>query len=108
MFALFLREEPLEKWDVVVAASWLNSSDLNAYKVIATDIQQKLDVSELNQFSRIVILDEDDPVVAFLLNLEKIQNDGYKELPELDARALSEKFQFTIKRAYLLRSNKLD
>lgn len=103
IFAIFLREEPLEKWDVLVAADWLNSVDMDAYKVVASNIQQALDGSELVQFSRVVILDQDDPVVSFLLDLETIKNGGYKEL---NAETLSEKFKFVIKRAYLLRSKK--
>jgi len=103
IFAIFLREEPLEKWDVLVAADWLNSVDMDAYKVVASNIQQTLDSSELVQFSRVVILDQDDPVVSFLLDLETIKNGGYKEL---NAGTLSEKFKFVIKRAYLLRSQK--
>lgn len=48
---------------------------------------------------------QDDPVVSYLLNLETITNGGFKEL---SADELSEKFKFTIKRAYLLRSQKLN
>ncbi len=99
--ALFLRVEPLERWDFVVAASWLNPHEMQSYKIVATKLQEAFTESEVVQFSRIVILSPDDPVVSYLQGLETITNGGYRELRADD---LSEKFKFTIKRAYLLRS----
>lgn len=101
--ALFLREEPLEKWDIVISATWLNSREMQSYKTVSSKLQKKLSDSELVQLSRIVILNQDDPVVSYLQGLETITNGGYKELRADD---LSAKFKFTIKRAYLLRSQK--
>ncbi|MDE3055411.1 MAG: hypothetical protein KGI80_01755 [Verrucomicrobiota bacterium] len=105
IFALFLREEPFEKWDIVVSSAWLNSKELGSYKLVTSKVQEVLSESELAQFSRIVLLDPEDPVVSFLLELETIKNGGYKELP---GDVLSDKFGFTIKRAYLLRSQRND
>lgn len=101
--ALFLRDGESEKWDMVVSASWLNPTDMQSYKTVSSKLQELLSDAELVQFSRIVILNKDDPVVSYLLGLETISNGGYKELR---ADELSEKFKFTIKRAYLLRSQK--
>jgi hypothetical protein len=101
--ALFLREEPLEKWDIVVSASWLNSKEMQSYHIVSTKMRAILDESEVVRFSRIVILDPEDPVVSYLQNLETISNGGYKELK---ADELSDEFGFTIKKAYLLRSKK--
>lgn len=99
--ALFLREEPLEKWDIIISAPWLNPEKMDSYQIISAMLQQYLNESEFVQFSRIVILNQDDPVVSYLLSLETVANGGYKELRSDE---LSEKFKFTIKRAYLLRS----
>lgn len=101
--ALFLREEPLERWDVVVSAQWLNPQEMQSYKTVSSKLQESLSDSELVQLSRIVILGQDDPVVSYLQGLDTITNGGYKELR---AEELSAKFKFTIKRAYLLRSQK--
>lgn len=101
--ALFLREEPLEKWDIVVSASWLNPQEMKSYTIVSTKFRNVLDDSEIVLFSRIVILNPDDPVVSYLQNLETIANGGFKEL---NAVELSDKFNFTIKKAYLLRSKK--
>jgi len=101
IFALFLRESVVGKWDVVISAPWLDPNDIEAYKLISSKLQQTLSESEVLQFPRIVLLDPEDDVVTFLLDLETIKNGGYKEF---SAGELSDKFKFTIKRAYLLRS----
>ncbi len=103
IFALFLREDSFEKWDIIISGTWLNSKEMSAYKLISSKLREVLDESELLQFSRIVLLDPEDPVVSFLLDQQTIKNGGYKEL---SGEALSDKFKFTIKRAYLLRSQK--
>ena len=38
IFALFLREDSYEKWDVVACATWLSSGDINAYKTIIDEL----------------------------------------------------------------------
>jgi hypothetical protein len=102
-FAIFLREEALGKWDIIISASWLDPQEMESYKIVSSKLQKAFSDSELVQFSRIVILNQDDPVVSYLQGLETLSNGGYKELR---ADELSEKFKFTIKRAYLLRSQK--
>jgi hypothetical protein len=60
-----LREDSLEKWDIVVAAPWLQSNDKKAYALVIAQIQSALTTPELVQFSRVVVLDDTDPVVSF-------------------------------------------
>ena len=98
LFALFLRENPFETWDVIVSATWLNSKEMSSYRLISSKLQEFLTESESLQFSRIVLLDPDDQAVKFLLDLETVKNGEYKEF---SGEALTEKFKFTIKRAYL-------
>lgn len=99
--ALFLREGILEEWDLILSGSWLNTAEMQSYKIVSSKLQNTLSDSELVQISRVVILNSDDPVVSYLQALETITNGGFKELR---TDILSEKFKFTIKRAYLLRS----
>lgn len=107
LFALFLREDSLDKWDIVVSASWLSSSEKNAYDIVISKIQSELDTSELAQLSRVVILDTTDPVVPFLREVCPLTNGGFKESPkDFSVEPLSEKFGFTIKKAYILRCQK--
>ncbi len=108
LFALFLREDFLEKWDIVVSASWLKSTEMEAYKLVVSKIQEVLSPSELVQFSRVVILDNTDPVVSFFQEVCPLTNGGFKESPkDFSVEPFSEKFEFTIKKAYILRCQKL-
>ena len=97
---LFLRSDPIERWDMVVSATWLNSSDLKSYEIIGSKIQKALDKQELIQFSRIVILDPNDPATIFLQNSFSITNG---KIEEVSSEVLSNRFGFTIKKGYLLR-----
>lgn len=99
--ALFLTDGTIEKWDLILSAPWLNSKSLEAYRFISSKLAGTLNETELLLLARIVILDPEDAVVKYLLGLETIKNGGYKEFSGED---LTEKFKFTIKRAYLLRS----
>jgi hypothetical protein len=99
--ALFLTEGFIDKWDFILAADWLNPGELSSYKLVSEKLQVFLAENELLQLSQIVILDPNDPVVKFLLELEPLRNGGYKEF---SGEELTEKFKFVIKRAYLLRS----
>jgi hypothetical protein len=101
--AIFLREEPLKKWDFIVAATWLDSRKMEAYTKITSALKRHLSESEFVQLSRIVILDSNDLVVSYLQNQKTIDNGGFHELNESE---LSDKFGFAIKKAYLLRSQK--
>lgn len=38
LFALFQREESLQKWDIVISASWLSSSEKNAYRIVISKV----------------------------------------------------------------------
>ncbi|MBI5273406.1 MAG: hypothetical protein HY861_05445 [Chlamydiia bacterium] len=104
IFALFLREDPLEKWDIVVSASWLNPGDMNAYNTIIDRFRGVLVQADLMQFSRLVILDANDPVVSFLQDSCVITNGHIETLP---GDVFSEKFKFTIKSACVLRCQRL-
>jgi hypothetical protein len=107
LFALFLREDSLQKWDIVVSAPWLSSSDKNAYQMIVSKIQSILNSDELVQFSRVVILDDIDPVVSFLQSVCPLTNGGIKESPrDFSTDPLSERFGFAINKAYILRCQK--
>ena len=103
VFALFLRVDPLEKWDIVVSASWLNENDISSYKTITSKLQENLSPQELTQLARIVILGISDSVVSFLQNSETVTNGHFGEV---SGDLFTEKFGFPIKRAYLLRCQK--
>ena len=61
LFALFLREDSLNWWDVVVAAPWIGKRRYEAIEYVAHLLQTRLTVDELLQLSGIFIVDLDDP-----------------------------------------------
>lgn len=64
LFALFLREEaPLEKWDLVVSAPWIEANMGTALKLISERVKASLTESDLLAISRIVVADPSDPAV---------------------------------------------
>ena len=97
--AMFLPAESYNKWDFLVSAPGLDADKLDSYRLISNKMQEYLTESESLQISRIVILGSEDDTVKFLQSLETIKSGEYKEFrPE----ELTDKFKFTIKRAYLL------
>lgn len=106
-FALFLRENSFQKWDILVSASWLSSSENKSYERVISEIQSALGSDGLLQFARVVILDSVDPAVSFLQEVCPLTNGGFKEAPkDFSLESLSSKFGFVIERAYLLRCQK--
>lgn len=101
LFAIFLRDNSLDLWDLIVSAQWLNSSDLNSLKIVCSKIQDSLKGSEILKLSHVVILDIDDPTVIFLRENYEVLHGHPGKL--IDPEILSERLNFTIKRAYLLR-----
>jgi hypothetical protein len=66
LFALFLREDSPDKWDLVVAAPWIDKDKEAALKYIAQNIQKSLEKDELLKISRIVMIDEGNPALSAL------------------------------------------
>ena len=58
LFALFLREDAPYKWDLVVAAKWIEENKQEALKYISKALQESLTQNELLKLSRIVIIDK--------------------------------------------------
>jgi hypothetical protein len=64
LFALMLPEDkPLEIWDLVVAAPWIEKDRALAMKLLADRVTSSLDSEGLLMISRIVLADPYDPAV---------------------------------------------
>jgi hypothetical protein len=61
LFALFLREDAPGKWDLVVAAEWIEKDKEAALKYIASIVQKTLPKEQILTLSRIAIIDESNP-----------------------------------------------
>jgi|LGVF01.1.fsa_nt_gb hypothetical protein len=97
LFALFLREDASDKWDLLVSAPWIEEDKQEAIKYIASNVQQALDVQELLKLSRIVIIDEKNPALEALQKAMRIEH-GTAEIQD------SNFFGLQIKHAYLITS----
>ena len=99
LFALFLREDSPDKWDVVVAAPWINKDKDAALKYMASKIQTSLNRDELMKLSRIVIIDDENPA------LDAVQRGVHIEHGSVEIQN-SLFFGLNIKHAYLITSIK--
>lgn len=67
LFALFLLEAGTAgKWDLLVAAPWMDKNKGVALKRVATKVQKTLSKQQLLKLSRIIIIDQDNPGLADL------------------------------------------
>ena len=105
LFALFLREDAPEKWDLVVAAKWIEENKREALKYISKAVQESLAHSEFLKLSRITIIDESNPeletfqrAMQFAMYLEH----GMAEIKN------SNFFGLEIKHAYIITSQQRD
>jgi hypothetical protein len=101
LFALFLRDNPLDLWDLVVAGPWLKSEDLEALKTVCAEVQECLTGNEIIKLSHVVILNQNDPTVTYLREIYNVSSGQTEEIANCED--LSDHLNFTIKKAYLLR-----
>jgi hypothetical protein len=65
LFGLFLREEAQDedKWDLLVAAPWLDADKKQGLAYLAKEVQKRLEPDELLSISRIVVLERGNPTL---------------------------------------------
>ena len=97
LFALFLREAAVDKWDILVAAPWIDTNKAEALKYLAENIQSKLSAKELASISHIAIIDEPNPALAAFQQAIDMEH-GAIEIKD------SNLFGLDIKQAFLLAS----
>lgn len=74
LFALALREDVWDRWDVLVAAPWLKTGDMECLGYVASKLQDELTTPELISLSRIVILEKSYPVLAEFHDMVQVQH----------------------------------
>ena len=100
-FALFLREDSPNHWDLVAAAPWLKDNEKEIRTYLAKEFQSRLDHQELLALSAVVFLNEDDP------KLKRVQRDIAVEHGIAEVRD-EEFFGMGMKRAYIITSKRGD
>lgn len=101
LFALFLREDAPDKWDLLVAASWLVRNKPDSLKYVAQKLQKALSKNDLLKLSRIVIIDHGNPALDAFQRAFQIEH-GSTEIQD------SSVFGLKIKHAYLITSRRTD
>jgi hypothetical protein len=99
LFALFLREDAEDKWDIVVSSSWLEKNKKKEIEYLANQLKASLDPDELLSISRIVIIEKGNPA------LDAIHRAIMTEHNNVEIKD-SNFFGLQIKHAYIITSKK--
>jgi len=97
LFALFLREDAPNKWDLMVSSDWARHDKKTSLQLIITEIKKVLSNQEQVMLSRIIILDKDDAALKALQCAMHIEH-GVAEISDINFLGLA------IKHAYLITS----
>jgi hypothetical protein len=95
LFALFLREDSANKWDLLVSADWIENNKSEALQVISQKIQKHLDKKELVDLSRIVLIKENNPALEAFHKAISVEH-GNAEIQEGTFFGLNIKHAFII------------
>ena len=101
LFALFLREDAVDRWDLIVAAPWVDADRKDALSRITQAIQARFTPEELSQLSRVVLVDLANPAVDAVNRAIRIRH-GQGEIRD------SNFFGLQIKHAYVITSQPLN
>ena len=66
LFALFMREDAPDRWDLIVSAPWLGDDKRAAVNYFVAQIKSRLGEQDLTSLSRIVVVDPEDAAVQAL------------------------------------------
>jgi hypothetical protein len=72
-FAVFLREDSNDKWDVLLSASWLSMENINDLKYISNVLKSRLG-NDYNMLSKIVIIEKKDPFLDLMYSAINIEH----------------------------------
>jgi len=94
LFGLFLREDAGNKWDLVVAASWIDADSFEQIKYLADKLKSHLKDSELLSISRIVLLDLRNPIVQSINKYCRVTREGDLELNDFQLNNIALPFKY--------------
>jgi hypothetical protein len=101
LFALFLREDAVDKWDLIVAAPWIDDNRKEALSYITNQIQTAFSSDELSSLSRVVLVDQTNPAVEALNQAIRVHH-GQNEVHD------SSFFGLPIRHGYIITSQRLN
>lgn len=97
LFALFLREDSPNKWDLLISADWTRADKKASINTIVEEIRKVLSDQEILMLSRIIILDKDDAALKAIHKAKHVEH-GLAEISDSIFLGLA------IKRAFLITS----
>ncbi len=97
LFALFLRENAPNRWDVVVAAPWIEIDQGLALRYLGEKLQRGLTTDQLMRLSHIAIIDADNPGLPDVTETVHVEH-GLVEMRD------QEFFGHSIERAFFITS----
>jgi len=74
LFALFLREDAADKWDLVISAPWVETDKEAALRLISAKVRRVLSPTELLAVSRIVLVEPASPAVAAINSAFRVEH----------------------------------
>jgi len=81
LFALFERPDIPARWDLVVAAPWIEQNNEQALRLLAVEMKRRLPTTELEKVSRIVLLDPSNSSVRAITSEHSVEH-GRLEIDE--------------------------
>lgn len=99
LFAVFLREDAPDVWDLVVASPWIDGDKSASLRYISGKISSVLEPEELLKLSRIVLIELNNPALAALQQAVHTEH-GTAEIKDSDF------FGLRIRHAYLITSRR--
>jgi len=99
LFALVLREDAPDLWDLLIAAPWIEANKEDAMKYIAGKLKDALTPQELMTLSRIVVIKQDNPSLETLQDAVHVEH-GLMEIQD------SMFFGLPIEHAYIITSQR--
>jgi hypothetical protein len=100
LFALFMREDAPDRWDLIVAAPWVGSDKRKAVEYVVSEIKSSLGKQDLTSLSRIVVADPHDARVQALNALVQVV---HSDVEVRDTHI----FGLPVKHAYIITSKRL-
>jgi hypothetical protein len=101
LFALFLREDAPDLWDLLIAANWVEKDKAESLKYISAHLNKYLKPEELIKLSRILAIDSNNPGLEAIHRAIHIEH-GDAEIKD------SNFFGLQIKHAYLITSKRAE
>ena len=99
LFALFMREDAPDRWDLIVAAPWAGADKQSAVNYLIGQIKSRLGEQGLPSLARIVVIDPEDAAVQALNRAIQIEH-GRVEVRD------SNFFGLPVKHAYIITSKR--